>query len=185
MGGFENVEKLRSLDQPITMNRSRVNVLTYNQPHRKTQDLLLRLKIKGYEDINVLATPGVERKNYTPLIPHRNFPPLKITPHDLCQKLGYGFKEIDIRDLNEIEGRILIGGAGILPKEVIDKRQTINSHPVYLPYVRGLDALKWAVYQGKPIGVTTHVISEECDAGQLINQKSVPLYAWDTFHSVA
>ena len=111
------------------MNNSRVNVLTYNQPHRKTQDLLLRLKVKGYEDINVLATPWVERINYTPLIPHRNFPSLKITPRDLCQKLGYGFNEIELRDLNEIEGRILIGGAGILPKEVIDKRQIINSHP--------------------------------------------------------
>ena len=48
-----------------------INVLTYNAPHRKTQDLLFRLKAKGYNDVCVLATPWEERKNFRPLIPHR------------------------------------------------------------------------------------------------------------------
>ena len=28
-------------------------------------------------------------------------------------------------------------------------------------------------------------MSEECDAGKLIRQELVPLYSWDTFHSVS
>ena len=51
--------------------------------------------------------------------------------------------------------------------------------------MRGLDSLKWAIYYGKPIGVTTHIASDECDAGKLIRREFVPLYSWDTFHSVA
>ena len=163
-----------------------IYVLTYNAPHRKTQDLLLRLKVRGYDDINVLATPWEERKNFKPLIPHRKFNTLDITPSDLCKKLGYTFDEIEVDDLHNSEnGWILIGGAGILPEDVVNSGRVINSHPAYLPYVRGLDSLKWAIYYGKPIGVTTHIISEDCDAGKLIRQKLVSLYSWDTFHSVA
>ena len=32
-----------------------INVLTYNAPHRKTQDLLFRLKAKGYNDVSIIA----------------------------------------------------------------------------------------------------------------------------------
>ena len=41
---------------------------------------------------------------------------------------------------------MLIGGAGILPKKLVNSMKIINSHPAYLPYVRGLDSLKWAIY---------------------------------------
>ena len=163
-----------------------IYVLTYDAPHRKTQDLLFRLKIRGYDDVSVLATPWQERKNFKPLIPHRKFNTLDITPSDLCKKFGYNFDKIEVDDLHNSEnGWIIIGGAGILPEDVVKSGRVINSHPAYLPYVRGLDSLKWAIYYGKPIGVTTHIISEECDAGALINQKFVPLYSWDTFHSVS
>ena len=51
--------------------------------------------------------------------------------------------------------------------------------------MRGLDSLKWAIFEGKPIGVTTHIVSEETDTGWLIKKELLPLYSWDTFHSVA
>ena len=165
-----------------------IKVITYNAPHRKTQDLLFRLKLRGHNEVEVFATPWVNRKNFTPLIPHRNFRKQNSYPEDLCNCLNYKFKSID--NLNEIpsEGKnstMLIGGAGIINKEIIDKFTIINSHPAYLPYVRGLDSLKWAIYFNKPIGVTSHVISEEADAGFLIKQDLVPIYSWDTFHSIA
>ena len=163
-----------------------ITVLTYDAPHRKTQDLLFRLKVNGYDDVSVLATPWVERKNFKPLIPHRKFNILDIEPFDLCKKLNYNFNKIKVDDLSNLKNEwILIGGAGILPSDVVNTERVINSHPAYLPYVRGLDSLKWAIYYGDPIGVTTHIISEECDAGKLIRREFVPLYSWDTFHSVA
>jgi len=51
--------------------------------------------------------------------------------------------------------------------------------------VRGLDALKWAIYQAQPIGVTTHYIDSKADEGLLIDRRLVPLYFEDTFHSLA
>jgi len=162
-----------------------IHVLTYDAPHRKTQDLLLKLKMKGYTDINVFATPWEERKNFTPLIPHRHLIPENIKLSQLCDNLSYTYTPINMTDINLNDDDImLIGGAGIIPKELIGSK-IINSHPAYLPNVRGLDSLKWAIINGQPIGVTTHIIDEHADAGYLIRKEFVPLHYWDTFHSVA
>ena len=50
--------------------------------------------------------------------------------------------------------------------------------------MRGLDSLKWAIYNNEKIGVTTQIISKDCDAGKLIKREIVPIYSWDTFHSL-
>ena len=50
-----------------------IYIITYDYPHRKTQDLLFRLLAKNYKNIAVFSTPWVERKNFVPLIPHRPF----------------------------------------------------------------------------------------------------------------
>ena len=163
-------------------------VLTYNYPHRKTQDLLLRLKMKGYEHVTVLSTPWEHRKNHTPLIPHRFLTPENLYPKELCRRLDFLYEELpsyqEVPKLGENDW-VLIGGAGIIPEFLTRTKKIINSHPAYLPYVRGLDALKWAIYESLPIGVTTHIISEEVDLGLLIKKQLLPLYSWDTFHSVA
>ena len=97
---------------------------------------------------------------------------------------------IELNSLDEfpnigIDDYILIGGAGIIKKKLADSKKIINSHPAYLPLVRGLDSMKWAIYNNKPLGVTSHIISEEADQGWLIKRQLVPLFEWDTFHSVA
>jgi len=73
----------------------------------------------------------------------------------------------------------------LLPKELAINHKIINSHPGYLPNVKGLDALKWAIYQGQPIGVTTHYISDKADEGILIERKIIPVFFEDSFHSLA
>ena len=162
-----------------------IHVLTYDAPHRKTQDLLIRLKLKGYSDVHVFATPWKKRKNFQPLIPHRPPLTLAIPPETLCQRLAYNFSRVTIDSITIKKGWLLIGGAGLLPESLVVRNTIINAHPAYLPYVRGLDALKWAIYKNEPIGVTTHLISKDCDAGQLIHRAHVPLYPWDSLHSVA
>jgi len=165
-----------------------IYVLTYNHPHKKTQDLLLKMKLKNYSNIHVVSTPWVERKNFIPLIPHRLGNAHNIYPQDLSKILGYNYSEL--QNLDELpaldkDDHVLIGGAGIIKKEIADTKKVINSHPAYLPHVRGLDSFKWAILNDKPIGVTSHIISEEADQGWLIKKKYVPLFSWDTFHSVA
>ena len=160
-------------------------VLTYDFPHKKTQDLLFKLKLKNYTDVTVIATPWVKRKNFNPLIPHRFFKAEDVSPSNLCGKLNFKFQKIQSINEFKIKDYTLIAGAGIIPKHLTLSKKIINSHPAYLPYMRGLDSLKWAVYENMPIGVTTHIISDETDTGWLIKKELLPLYSWDTFHSVA
>jgi len=156
-----------------------ISVLTYNAPHRKTQDLLYMLKLSGYDDVTVFAIPWQERENFKPLFKHRPSP-MKIMPLRICNALGYNFREVKAHE--EATGeQILIAGCGVItPSPVI-----INSHPGYLPHGRGLDALKWAIYNNDPIGVTTYIIGQECDTGMLIEQRLTPIYPTDDFYTIA
>lgn len=167
-----------------------IGIITYDFPHRKTQNLISNLLIKGYKDLLVIATPFVERKNFQPLFNHRPNKTIDIAVDDLCKNLNIQCIKIDQSQLsaylkkNELE-YILIAGAGILHEDIAKNFKVINSHPGYLPNVKGLDAFKWAIFSGQPIGVTTHFISEKADEGLLIEKRIVPVYFEDTFHSVS
>ena len=80
---------------------------------------------------------------------------------------------------------MLIDGAGVLPDEWLIKHMVINSHPGYIPNCRGLDALKWAIVEQQPVGVTSHLLGEHIDAGEVIERKKININANDTFHAVA
>ena len=68
---------------------SRLAVLTYNHPHRKTQDLLMQLSAFGYNDVSVIALPWEDRKQHKPLVPHRLLKPLPIKVCDfVMHKIG-------------------------------------------------------------------------------------------------
>lgn len=131
----------------------------------------------------MLVHPCQNRPNHEPLIPHRAFEPIDIELIDLCINLSYEYREI--HQYQPKSGIYLIGGAGILPRDFVKNGFVVNSHPGYLPYVRGLDALKWAIVEGLPIGVTTHRVDEIPDAGWLINQEMMNPYEWETFHGFA
>jgi len=171
------------------MENKKLAIITYDHPHQKTQDLVCRLKLNGYDDLTLIVLPWEQRKRSTPLYLHRPDNPVSITTAEFCERFRMthffcGYDTLDKHFSNNKYDNILIGGAGILPKEVI-KYNIINSHPGYVPNVRGLDALKWAILKGLPIAVTTHFIREEPDLGILIDREIVPLSFTDTFHSVA
>ncbi len=170
---------------------SRACVLTYDAPHRKTADLLTTLAAQGERGIDLVVLPWRERvARAAPLIPHRPGPLLDVPPAALAERLGMGVRHSTV---DRLAGDLaaggyraaLIGGAGILAPDVVAACRCINAHPGYLPHVRGLDALKWAVLEGLPIGVTTHVVDRAVDAGTLVRRELVPIHASDTFHAVA
>jgi methionyl-tRNA formyltransferase len=168
------------------LSTQKVSILTYNVPHRKTFDTLSLLKAKGFNDVNIIAIPFHYLKKFQPHIQHRPSVVHEIQPEELCKNLGYSFQIQSSLDDLELSGEtILICGAGIIPEHLIDNNRIINSHPAILPLVRGLDALKWSLYNGQPLGVTSHIISKEADAGFLIDQQKVEVQKFDTFHSLA
>lgn len=173
------------------MKQPSIAVISYNTPHRKTQDVLFQLKAKGYQNVIVLALPFVQRENpFQPIYAHRPSTAIQVDTHMLCKRLNFCFKTVNTDEIKPYLDEnptefVIIAGAGLLPDELVENHKLINSHPGWLPKVRGLDSLKWAIHNQIELGVTCHFVDSEADAGFLIDQVKVPIYENDTFHSVA
>lgn len=167
-----------------------IAIITYDNPHKKTQDVIFRLLAKGIKNIHIVALPWINRKNFVPIFNHKPTNAIDISLTEFAKNLNLKLSIIEKEALvsffsdNEFEF-ILIGGAGLLPTELVTQFKIINTHPGYLPIVKGLDAFKWAILNENPIGVSSHFISEETDAGILIDRKIVPVFQEDTYHNVA
>jgi len=167
-----------------------IGIITYDTPHRKTQDLVSKLILNGYSKLHLIVIPWAERKNFQPIFKHRPSKCVKISVEELSERLKLSYSKIEIIDLNKFFSEnafshILIGGAGLLPEELAKNHKIINSHPGYLPIVKGLDSFKWAIYHELPIGVSTHYISDKADEGVLIERRIIPTYFEDSFYNVA
>ena len=165
----------------------KIGVLTYPVKHRKTFDLLSLLKANGYKDLKVYAIPFHYQKKKFPIYQHRPEMNYDIPETEaLCKNFEYEYEIGQLDDFAIEEDRIvLIAGAGILPEEFVKSHTVINAHPGYIPNCRGLDAFKWAIVEDQPIGVTTHLIGEYVDAGEVIERREIPVYSSDTFHALA
>ncbi|RLZ10651.1 formyltransferase family protein [Faecalibacter macacae] len=173
------------------MTQPQIAVITYNTPHRKTQDVLHGLKAKGYKNVKVYALPFIQRENpFKPIYQHRPSKAINVEVETYTNNFDYQFETttadtLNMQLLNDKADFVIIAGAGLLPDELVETHKIINTHPGFLPKTRGLDSLKWAITKGVEIGVTTHFVDTEADAGFLIEQQLVPVYSNDTFHSVA
>lgn len=167
-----------------------IAIITYDTSHRKTQDLVTKLILNGYNELHLVVIPYLERKKLFPIFKHRPSNAVNISIEKLSERLNIQFSRVEVNDLysffsNKSFNHIIIGGAGILPEKLVTNFKIINGHPGYLPNVRGLDALKWAIFYGQPIGVTTHYISDKPDEGKLIERRIIPVFFEDSFYSVA
>jgi folate-dependent phosphoribosylglycinamide formyltransferase PurN len=164
-------------------------VFAYDFPHKKAQDIILRLTALGCPPRAVLAAPRVAldlppaamrvKPRHTDLL----------EPEELCHRLGVEYHVVDHRsesclmvlDLFERDVGI-IAGARMLPLHVIERfpRGVVNFHPGLLPHVRGLDALQWAILRDQPLGVTAHLIDKRVDAGWILERREIPEYPDDT-----
>ena len=165
----------------------KIAVLTYDAPHRKTYDVLAYLSAAG-EKVTIFALPFESKKNHKPLYQHRPTISFIYEPEAVYKNWGHDYKKATIESLfYDLKGfeYILLAGAPILPKKVVEAYKIINSHPGYLPDVRGLDALKWAIVEDQLIGVTTYFISEEADTGNLLERNQLHVQKNDTFYCFA
>ena len=169
-----------------------ITLLTYDAPHRKTQDVAWRL-LSHARKFKVVAIPWIDRKPRRFLYAHR---PAEMTwpcealgqPETVFANLGVDYlvcPSMDcVRTLVE-DGPVVIGGAGILPKEVVENHDVLNVHPGLLPASRGLDILKWSILDLRRVGVTAHLCDQYTDLGWRILDRRVPVYHSDSFHSFA
>lgn len=168
----------------------RLGVFAYNWPHKKTQDVLLRLWVEGMDLACVVAMDPVELD--LPESTRRVKPEHvdQVHPRKVADRMGVPYHEVQhstpecagiLRDHGVELG--VIAGARILKGEVLDAptEGILNLHPGLIPEVRGLDALKWAIHLDEPLGVTAHLIDERVDAGRVVLRREIDLKPDDTW----
>lgn len=166
----------------------RTAIFTYDFPHRKSQDFLLRTAAEPVELVVVIGAPHVSIDRPPSSLRTKPHSQTAIEPRVLCDLLGVEYRKLphnseEVAELLVAEriDVVIIGGARILKQPVIGSPTIgiVNFHPGLIPEVRGLDALKWSVYKGVPPGVTAHLIDERVDAGRIIVREQIPVHPDD------
>lgn len=164
-------------------------IITYDTRHLKTEQVALGLHQLGGYEMSFFALPFVERPARTILFAHRPDMSAGAQSADVAAAAGASYTKVS--EVNEIptEGfdYYIIAGAGLLPATWVERTlgKVVNSHPGIIPLVRGLDAFKWAILDGMPIGNTLHFIDSEADAGEVFAQSLTPVFATDNLESFA
>jgi len=171
----------------------KIVLFVYDFPHKKSLKGMQIIKSHGFKEVFVVLSPKIElkfRQSQTRIsVVEKEI----IQPSSLAYQ--YGWKSLVAnhnsdealsfyRQIKPNYGIIL--GARILSKSVIDSfsEGIINFHPGVLPENRGLDNLKWAIYNKIPQGVTTHFIDENIDVGEQIYKELLEVNNEDTIFDV-
>lgn len=171
-----------------------IAVFAYNFPHKKTQDFLFRLLLENIDVKCVLASDFVELNLTESILRVKPRHIDLVHPQRICERFNIPYYNVmhNSEECEELLNKYdidlgIIAGARILKQNIIEsvKIGIINFHPGILPEIRGLDALKWAIYNDLPIGVTAHLIDSKIDAGRIIMKKEVPIYKDDTLIDVS
>jgi len=172
----------------------RLAVFTYNFPHKKTQDFLLRLFLEAYAVECVVACNPVKLNMPAPLLRTKPVHTDIIHPELLCRRLGIPYyimthnspETTELLCYHSIDVGV-IAGARILRKTTIQsvRKGIVNFHPGLIPDVRGMDTVKWALYHDLPMGVTAHFIDERVDAGRIIVKEAVAINHDDTLIDIS
>jgi phosphoribosylglycinamide formyltransferase-1 len=165
-------------------------IFVYNFPHKKTQDFLFRLYTDRIIPQLVLAADPIKLGIPAPSIRVKPRHIDLIHPKIICNTLNIEYLVVDhncdrccdVLRTSNIDIAV-IAGARILKEPVISsvRKGIINIHPGLLPEGRGMDALQWAIYENRPLGVTSHVINKKVDHGLIIKKEAIPEYKDDTF----
>ncbi|MCP9747568.1 formyltransferase family protein [Lacihabitans sp. CS3-21] len=167
----------------------KIVMFSYNFPHKKTQDFIFRILSEGYEIAAIYAADAVNL-NISPTtvktkISHQGL----VHPSLIAKRFGIKYKVLphnseELRnDLKHNEYDLgIVSGARIIKGNIIEclNKGIINFHPGVIPGARGLDAMLWSIFNGLPLGVTSHIIDSKIDAGKIIEVKNIPIFKSDT-----
>lgn len=106
------------------------------------------------------------------LLEHGHYPSREALDRDLCD--NFRAAAVDLV--------VMAGWMRIVTSTLIDAfpERLVNIHPSLLPSFRGIDAVGQALAAGVTItGCTSHLVSEEVDAGRILVQAAVPVLAGD------
>lgn len=81
---------------------------------------------------------------------------------------------------------LLIWWPRIISKQLIEisRNGFVNTHPSLLPHNRGRNPNHWAIVEGRPYGVTLHLVDEGVDSGSIVAQREIEITWEDTAESI-
>jgi phosphoribosylglycinamide formyltransferase-1 len=169
----------------------RIGIISHDHVHLKTEQLLHRLLLKNKLaigpglDLKLLALPFSPRPLRRVLLAHRPDQEKSVPTRELADQHRLDFLPCTYDSIPDVADFYLVAGAGIFHAGAIGKKKIINVHPGIIPSARGLDAFKWSILDGLPLGVTLHYIDAEVDAGEAIAIVRTPIFPSDSPNSLA
>ena len=160
----------------------KIGIITYDVPHKKTQNVVNGLIKKGYLNIRFIINKFKPFKKRNVLFNHRPNQIKGLNYSSFCKK--YHFKSTSLNKVNCYSNLdlVLICGSGIITNNKIERRLLINCHSGLIPETRGLDSFKWAIYKNKLVGNTLHFIDHKPDLGKIISQSKTSLLQKDDLY---
>lgn len=164
-------------------------VFAYDFPHRKSQDVITALVLAGHPVKAVIGAPPVDLGIPTSSVRTKLRRAWVLHPAQVAKSLGASYAVMP-HEGSEIESFLtelrpdlgVVAGARILKGSVISRfpHGILNLHPGFIPQVRGLDAMLWAIRGDLPLGVTAHLIDERVDAGTMVTRREIPVFGDDS-----
>ncbi len=180
---------MRDLQQIETVLR--IAIIGYDHPHLKTEQLVHRFLLKSKLaigprlDLKLLALPFSPRPSRPVLLAHRPDQEKSVPVRELAEQHRLEFVPCAYDLIPDVADFYLVAGAGIFPAKAISNKKILNVHPGIIPSARGLDAFKWSILGGVPLGVTLHTIDAEVDAGETIAIVKTPIFPSDSLETLA
>ncbi|MBI6872712.1 dTDP-4-amino-4,6-dideoxyglucose formyltransferase [Clostridium aciditolerans] len=99
------------------------------------------------------------------------------------------FKSIDLKcRINELVSNyklvLSLHCKQMFPSDLVNQIRCVNVHPGFNPYNRGWFPQVFSIINKLPTGVTIHEMDEELDHGNIIAQKKVDIFQWETAYEV-
>ena len=81
---------------------------------------------------------------------------------------------------------IVLGGSRILRENIlkIPTYGVVNVHPGILPKYRGVDVIRWAIYNKDKVGVTVHFVDSGVDTGRIIKSEIIDVQIGETIEDI-
>jgi phosphoribosylglycinamide formyltransferase-1 len=168
----------------------KVGFIAYDANHLKSDQVLnhwyASASAAAIQRSNLFLVPFKSRPSRETFFAHRPDQKLGGHPRDIARHMGIAVEYCE--STAEIPSGMdiyIVLGVGLLPDEFVENNCVINAHPGLIPYSRGLDSFKWAIYNHRKVGVTLHRLSPEVDMGSVWIRSETPILRRDTLDSFA
>ena len=116
----------------------KIGIITYNKPHRKTQEVVFGLKEIGYKKIKFIICKfkNLKKKKNLNYFEHRPYQFSGPNFIELSRYLGINYTLYEDANVFKNLDIVLVCGSGIIKQKLIKKNFILNCHSGLIPLKR-------------------------------------------------